>query len=204
MSNIVLPKLADFFNDIKSYAEQDQLQYFLNQDPNPNWIKTHPYIKNYKYISIDKIEYMLKRIFKEYKIEITGQGHSFNSVWVTVRVHYKNPINGEWMYHDGIGASQLQTKQGASAADLANINNGAVTMSLPIAKTLAIKDACDHFGRIFGSDLNRKDLIPHTMDANLQERAEEERKRYQLLIEQATPEQREKIEKQYSKIQQGS
>lgn len=199
MSN--LPKIADLYTDIQAAAQQDQLQYLLNQDPKPDWVKTHPFVKSYKYLPIDKIEYLLKRIFKAYKIEVTGQGQSFNGVWVTVRVHYQNPITGEWLFHDGIGASQLQTKQGASAADLANINNGAITMAFPVAKTLAVKDACDHFGRLFGSDLNRKDLAPHSMDVTLQEKADEERKRYQLLIEQATPEQREKINR---KFQQGS
>lgn len=32
-------------------------------------------------------------------------------------------------------------------------------MAFPIAKTVAIKDACDHFGKLFGSDLNRKDDV---------------------------------------------
>lgn len=203
MSNVSIPKIADLYTDIQAAAQQDQLQYLLNQDPKPDWVKIHPF-KKHKYLPIDKIEFLLKRIFKAYKIEVTGQGTAFNGVWVTVRVHYQNPITGEWLYHDGIGAEQLQTKQGSSPADLANLNNGAIGMAFPIAKSLAIKDACDHFGRLFGSDLNRKDLAPHSMDVTLQEKAEEERKRYQLLIENATPEQREKIEKQYSKIQQGS
>jgi hypothetical protein len=201
MSNLSIPKIADLYTDIQAAAQQDQLQYLLNQDPKPDWVKTHPFLKTYKYLPIDKIEYLLKRIFKAYKIEVTGQGQSFNGVWVTVRVHYQNPISGEWLFYDGIGASQLQTKQGSSPADLGNINNGAITMAFPIAKTLAVKDACDHFGRLFGSDLNRKDLAPHSMDVTLQEKADEERKRYQLLIEQATPEQREKINR---KFQQGS
>ena len=201
MSNLSIPKIADLYTDIQAAAQQDQLQYLLNQDPKPDWVKTHPFLKTYKYLPIDKIEYLLKRIFKAYKIEVTGQGQSFNGVWVTVRVHYQNPISGEWLFYDGIGASQLQTKQGSSPADLGNINNGAITMAFPIAKTLAVKDACDHFGRLFGSDLNRKDLAPHSMDVTLQEKADEERKRYQLLIEQATPEQREKIDR---KFQQGS
>lgn len=202
MSN--LPKIADLYTDIQAAAQQDQLQYLLNQNPKDEWIKTHPFLKTYKYLPIDKIEYLLKRIFKNYKIEVTGQGQSFNGVWVTVRVHYQNPISGEWLYHDGIGASQLQTKQGSSAADLGNINNGALTMAYPIAKTLAIKDACDHFGRLFGSDLNRKDILINSMDATLQDKAEEERKRYELLLQNSTPEQREKIEQKYNKFQQGS
>ena len=109
---------------------------------------------------------MLRKIFKKYQIEITGQGTSFNGVWVTVRVHYYHPTESCMMYHDGIGAVQLQTAKGTSPADLANINNGALSMAYPIAKTLAIKDACDHFGKLFGCDLNRKDTMAFKVDVN--------------------------------------
>jgi hypothetical protein len=139
----------------------------LNQNPDPKWVKEHPFIRGYKYLPIERVEYLLKAIFKNYKIEITGQGQSFNGVWVTVRVHYLHPISGEWQFHDGIGASQLQTAKGTSPADLANINNGALSMAFPNAKSIAIKDACDHFGLYFGSDLNRKDLIAYTPDLTL-------------------------------------
>jgi hypothetical protein len=76
-------------------------------------------------------------------------------------------LAGLWDFHDGIGAAQLQTASGKSAADLANINNGALSMAYPLAKTVAIKDACDHFGTTFGSDLNRKDTIAFTSDDKL-------------------------------------
>jgi hypothetical protein len=109
---------------------------------------------------------MLRKIFKKYSIEITNQGTSFNGVWVTVRVHYFHPTEATMMYHDGIGAVQLQTAKGTSPADLANINNGALSMAYPIAKTLAIKEACDHFGKLFGCDLNRKDTMAFKVDAN--------------------------------------
>lgn len=29
---------------------------------------------------------------------------------VVVRVHYRNPVTGDWDYHDGIGAKELQVK----------------------------------------------------------------------------------------------
>jgi hypothetical protein len=109
---------------------------------------------------------MLRKIFKKYAIEIINQGTSFNGVWVTVRVHYFHPTEATMMYHDGIGAVQLQTAKGTSPADLQNINNGALSMAYPIAKTLAIKDACDHFGKLFGCDLNRKDTMAFKVDAN--------------------------------------
>jgi len=166
----VLPKLADLYNDVDMVAKQDQLNFLLGQNPKAEWIKVHPYIQGWKYIPIDKVEWLLRRIFKSYKIEVTGQGTAFNGVWVTVRVHYLNPTTGEWSYHDGIGAQQLQTKKGTSPAEMQNINSGAVSMAFPIAKTIAIKDACDHFGRLFGSDLNRRDIVPIMMDEAVHER----------------------------------
>lgn len=162
-----LPKIQDLYNDKELVVKNDQFMAFMNQKPDDSWIKEHPFIKNYKYLPIERIEWLLKVLLKNYKIEITGQGQSFNGVWVTVRVHYQHPINGEWSYHDGIGAIQLQTAKGTSPADLSNINNGALSMAFPHAKTLAIKDACDHFGLLFGSDLNRKDLISYTPDLTL-------------------------------------
>ncbi|WP_372938624.1 hypothetical protein [Seonamhaeicola sp.] len=117
----------------------------------------------------------MRSIFKnEYKIEITGQGTSFNGVWVTCRLHYKDLITNEWKFYDGIGACELQTKKGSSPANLNDINNGALSMAFPIAKTLAIKDAADSLGRIFGSDLNRKDIIPVRTPESLLESSLEE------------------------------
>lgn len=163
-----LPTVAELFADnIQDAFKSEQLNLLLNQPPNPKWIKEHPYIKGYNYIPIDKVEYLLRRIFKRFRIEITGQGTAFNGVWVTVRVHYLNPATNELDYHDGIGACQLQTKSGTSPSDLININNGAIAMAFPLAKTVAVKDACDHFGKLFGCDLNRKDALPFTTDENI-------------------------------------
>lgn len=161
-----LPKIKDIY-EVDNVQKNDTLMVLLNQPPLPAWVKKHPFISNYKYLPIERIEYLLKTIFKRYRIEITGQGQAFNGVWVTVRVHYLHPITGEWDYHDGIGAAQLQTKKGTSPAALENINNGAISMAFPIAKTVAIKDACDHFGKLFGSDLNRKDVIDYQPDLTL-------------------------------------
>ena len=163
-----LPTIAELFNDnLEEAYKNEQLNLLLNQAPPASWVKKHPYIKDYNYLPIDKIEYLLRRVFKQYKIEVLREGTSFNGVYVVVRVHYLNPITNEMCFHDGIGAQQLQTKQGASAADLANINNGALSMAFPIAKTIAIKDACDHFGNLFGANLNRKDTVAYTPDKSV-------------------------------------
>lgn len=171
MSN--LPKINEIYNDKVSVQKNDVFVTLMNQPPKTQWVKEHPFIRGYKYLPIERVEYLLKTIFKRYRIEITGQGQSFNGVWVTVRVHYLNPMTNEWDFHDGIGASQLQTAKGTSATDLANINNGALSMAFPMAKTIAIKDACDHFGKLFGADLNRKDIINYDLDLTLIELTEQ-------------------------------
>jgi len=177
-----LPTLAELTSDLDSAWKNDNLNLLLSNNPNPKWIAKHPFIKKeitvngvktkvpYEYLPIDKVEFLLRKIFKEYKIEITGQGTSFNGVWVSVRINYKSPINNEWYFHDGIGASQLQTKSGTSPADMMNINNGAISMAFPLAKTLAIKDAADMFGNIFGANLNRADVAIFKLDDNIQEK----------------------------------
>jgi len=161
--------LIEIYNKegLDTLKKNESLNKIMAMTPPSTWIKKHPYAKDHLYIPIDKVEYLLRKIFKMYRIEITGNGTAFNGVWVTVRVHYLNPVNNIWDYHDGIGASQLQTKKDTSPADLANINNGAISMAFPIAKTLAVKDACDHFGSIFGANLNRKDVIEFQPDKNI-------------------------------------
>lgn len=173
---ITLPTIKDLIDNVDVYDKQDKFQYLMNQDPPPKWIKTHPYIKNHKYLPIDKVEYLLRSIFKnDWYIEIIGEGVAFNGVYVKARVHYRDLITGIWKFNDGIGACELQTKKGSSPAEMQNINNGAVSMAFPIAKTLAVKDACDHFGNVFGANLNRKDIIPYKKPESIKLDPEEER-----------------------------
>ena len=162
-----LPKIQDLYSDKLTVQKQDLFMSLMNQEPKKEWVKTHPFIRGYQYLPIERVEYLLKTIFKNYKIEITGQGQSFNGVWVTVRVHYQHPITGDWSFHDGIGASQIQTKKGVSPADLASINNNAIGMAYPVAKTEAVKNACKSFGKLFGSDIMRPEDITYSADLTL-------------------------------------
>jgi hypothetical protein len=163
-----LPTIQELFEDnLELAGKSEGLNAILNTAPPDKWIKEHPYIRDHKYLPIDKVEYLLRKIFKHYSIAITGQGTAFNGVWVTVRVSYFNPATGQISSQDGIGSMQLQTAKGTSPADLANINNGALSMAFPIAKTLAIKDACDLIGNIFGANLNRRDAIGFQPDMEL-------------------------------------
>lgn len=177
------PTIQELYENTELSLKQDQINVILNQPPPQKWIKEHPYVAGHLYLPIDKVEFMLRKLFKKTRIEILREGTSFNGVYVVVRVWYMDIVSGQMEYHDGIGAIHLQVKKGSSPADLANINNGALSMAYPVAKTLAIKDACDHFGSIFGANLNRKDVLPFSQDEKLVQTAEE--KRLNALIDNA-------------------
>jgi hypothetical protein len=154
-----LPTLADLHHDVQVAFKQDQLNLLLNQQVPPTWIKDHPYAKGVRYIPIEKVEFLLTRIFQEWRVEILSEGPMFNAVYCKVRLHYKNPLNGEWSYHDGVGAVDVQTAKGESAADLSKIVSNAVMKGLPAAESYAIKDAAEKLGELFGKNLNRKDTM---------------------------------------------
>jgi hypothetical protein len=164
-----LPTLAELIKDVDVAWKKDSFNLLLSQQPPTNWVKKHPFISNYNYLPIDKVEYLLRKIFKQYKIEVIKTGMLLNAIEVIVRVHYLDPITGDWLFHDGTGAQELQTQKdtGNLKLDMSNVNRGAVTMALPIAKTVAIKDACDHFGDLFGANLNRKDTLVFQTDKSL-------------------------------------
>lgn len=182
-----MPTIQDLYENTDLAIKHDDLAVILNHEPPSAWIKEHPYIKGWKYLPIDKVEFMLARLFKVCRISILREGVAFNGVYVVVKVEYQHPITGNMEWHDGIGALQLQTAKGKSPADLANINNGAISMAFPIAKSLAVKDATDHIGKLFGRDLNRKDVIPYNPDEKLHNvKREKEIERLRKLIAAAT------------------
>lgn len=173
-----LPVLSELAASPKEAFKNDEFKLLLNQNPPKAWMKKHPIAKKKvtkqvikdgkkelkevevpsEFIPIDKVELLLDRIFQEWKIEVLREGVMFNSVYCTVRVHYKNPINGQWYWHDGVGAKDVQ-KDAGSELSASTIKASAVMMALPSAKSYAIKDACEHLGKLFGRDINRRDTI---------------------------------------------
>lgn len=144
--------------------KHDQLLMLVNQQPPQNWIKTHPMVKvknefgqsvPLQYLPVDKVEYLLTMIFRQWRLEILTVQALFQSIAVTVRLHYRNPIDGLWYQQDGVGASMVQTDSGASAADLGKIKSAAVQIAAPAAESYALKDAAEKIGPLFGKDLNK-------------------------------------------------
>lgn len=179
-----MPTMVELYDNPELKLKEDQLQHYLNQPPPTKWVKVHKYIAGYNYLPIDKVEFLLKKIYKKYKVEILREGTAFNGVYVVIRLHYKDLITGEMEFQDGIGAIHLQVKSGSSPANLQDINNGALSMAFPLAKTVAIKDAADMLGDIFGANLNRKDVLAYQIDYKLLDHVKsKEEQRMLILIE---------------------
>lgn len=153
-----LPKLAELFGELP--VKENELQVLLNQNPKPEWVLVHPILK-IKYMSIERVEYLLSAIFVLWHVEIKSCQLIGNSVVVIVRLYYRNPIDGTMLWQDGIGASPLQTDKGSGAIDFNNLKSGAVMMAAPAAESFAIKDAAEKIGKLFGKDLNRKEEISY-------------------------------------------
>jgi len=167
-TNSNLPAIIDLYDD-ESMVKLDEMSKFnalLNQRPKENWLRKHPNVDNYKYIPIERVEYLMTRIFIRWKVEIKSVFQLANSVVVTVRVHYRDPISGTWDWTDGVGAAPLQTAKGAGAIDWNQIKSAAVQMGAPAAETFAIKDAVEKLGKLFGKDINRKEEIIYDGLAN--------------------------------------
>lgn len=163
-----LPSLEELSADHETAFKNDQLNMLLNQEPPASWLKAHPTINvkddsgntvALKYLPVEKVEFLLTKIFQRWSVEIVASGALFNSVYVHVRLKVENPLDGTYIIQDGIGASPVQVDKGFSASDLAKIKSGAVMMALPSAESYALKDAAEKLGRIFGKDLNRNNII---------------------------------------------
>jgi len=154
-----LPVLNDLYQDIELAARNSELNVLLNQQPKLDWIKQNKFANNTNYLPIEKVEYLLTSIFLSWRLEIKEVTVIANSVVVCVRLHIQSPITGEWDWQDGIGAAPIQTKSGAPATDFSQVQTSAVQMAAPAAESYALKDAAEKLGKLFGKDLNRKDVI---------------------------------------------
>ncbi len=156
-----IPKYDELVSMDETKSKQNDLQVILNHEPPKDWVKTNDLANGSKYLPIDKVEYLLTSLFIKWWVEIKDFKVIANSAAVHIRLNYIDPITGETLFQDGVGAAPMQTDKGAGATDFNHIKNAAVQMALPAAETYAIKDAAEKIGRIFGKDLNRKDLIAY-------------------------------------------
>jgi hypothetical protein len=165
-----IPTLTDLIFESEDTIKENNLMVLLNQDPPKSWLSQHPMVKTKNdkgdtvpavYLPINRVEYLLSRIFGKWWVEVRSVAVIANSACVTVRVYVVNPITKETEWNDGVGASPIQTEKGAGAMDWNQAKSAGVQMALPSAESYAIKDACEKWGKLFGKDLNRKESISY-------------------------------------------
>lgn len=174
-----LPKLQELYNgDLDLKESQNKLNLLINQPPNPVWVKMHPFAKGVKYIPIERIEYLLTRLFLKWRVEVKSVTTVANSCVVTVRLHYQNIEDQDWSWQDGIGAAPIQTEKDAGAMEWNKVRTDSVMKAAPAAESYAVKDAAEKIGKIFGKDLNRKDeIIYDSLSQLFEDKGAEVRKR---------------------------
>jgi hypothetical protein len=192
-----IPSLQDLVSESDATIRENHLMVLLNQDPPSHWLSQHPTIKikNERnesvpavYLPINRVEYLLSRIFGKWWVEIRNTTIMANSVCVTVRVFVVNPVTKETEWNDGVGAAPIQTEKGAGAMDWNQAKSAGVQMALPAAESYAIKDACEKWGKLFGKDLNRKDVISYDSLLKTQVYYEDLAELFELKKDLLTPE----------------
>lgn len=178
---IQLPTLSELVADTEMSLKQNNFMVLLNQPPPDAWLRQHPMAKTKNdkgqdvpasYLPINRVEYLLSRLFVRWWVEILSTSVMANSVSVTVRVHVINPVTMQEEWNDGVGACMIQTEKGAGAMDWNAAKSAGVMMALPAAKSYAVKDAAESWGKLFGKDLNRRDVIVY--DTLLKSKVSEE------------------------------
>lgn len=131
-----IPRIEDL---ISGTINQDDLTALLETQPPIEWLKVHPEHGN-QYLPIERVDYLLRSIFDGHRTEVLSSPIYQNSCQVSVRLHTKHPMTGEWTFEDGVGG--CESRQGIEKATA-------------IAKANARKNAAKEYGAIFGRDLSR-------------------------------------------------
>jgi hypothetical protein len=155
-----LPTLAEIVaaEGLTDREQSNALHVLLNQPPPANWIKVQDGVKH---LPVDKVKFLLTKIFIDWYEEIQCVQTVANSVVVVVTLHFRNPITGRWSKMDGIGAAPINTKKGAGSMDWNQIVHDSVHKCAGAADSFALKNAAKKLGRIFGSELTVDDKISY-------------------------------------------
>lgn len=147
--------LIELVFDKERFRDVGFFQQTINAEPPQQWVKNHPMIKNYKYIPIETVEYLLRSIFQSWEWTVIDFKVIANAITVHGRLRVQHPVTGEWVSYDGLGAVDIQTSKGSSPTDFSAIVHGAIQKNLPAAESFALKDAAEKLGKLFGGSLNR-------------------------------------------------
>lgn len=162
-----LPTLEDLKT---GKVEVDPLRNLLEQEPPTEWLRKHPTAKNKTtgeavlFLPIERVDYLLRSIFVSHWWEVLSVGIFQNSVQVTGRLFFVNPVTGRVEHSDGVGGA---------------VSGQGMETAVPIAESNAKKSAAKKLGKIFGRDLSR--------DYGEAEEQKEEAKKEEPVVETKNP-----------------
>lgn len=151
LQNYIQNLPEDLREKVKSGVAMKDL---LNANPPAKWIARHP-LSGHNYLPIDKVELMLDLLFQSWTFDIvslteTGDMQSVVATIVLKVVGY----DGTERAMPGVGAAPIQRGK-----ETGEILADARQKAYPAAISFAIKDAAEHLGKVFGRDVNRKDVL---------------------------------------------
>lgn len=171
-----LARIEDLHANLELAAQNNDFLKLVNAMPKKEWVKDHPIAKQEiinpegqkvkvptQYIPVGIVEYLLTAVFQKWRLEVKNVQVIANSICVTVRLWYMDPITGQWDWQDGIGAAPISTEKGAAATDFTKVITSAVQTGAPAAESYALKDAAEKIGKLFGKDLNRKEQMDYQL-----------------------------------------
>lgn len=124
-------------------AESD-IREVLDSSPKKEWVDKIEELNGYRYLPIDKVEWLLSRLFDDWSAEITHIISSEKKCIVGVSISYT------------IGTTKYK-RPGVGSCDIGGQFTSSST-AFPAAKSIAIRDAAEMIGNIFGANLNRKNV----------------------------------------------
>jgi hypothetical protein len=96
-------QFADLLRDHDEIFSDNEIRKLMQNQPHKDWLKKNKFANNSEYLSIDKVEYLLDNLFaSRWKVEILSTEQTETTVSVTIRLHYFDEKQGEWMFHDGV------------------------------------------------------------------------------------------------------
>lgn len=123
---------------------ESQIRRILVLPPRKEWVDKIEELNGYRYLPIDKVEWLLFRLFENWNLDITHIISSDKKCIVGVSISYK------------VGRSAYK-KAGVGSCDIGSQFTSAST-AFPAAKSIAIRDAAEMIGNVFGANLNRKNV----------------------------------------------
>ena len=150
-------QITTLTRDLGLAVQVDNLNTLLNTEPPKAWFKNH---KGNDYLPIDRVKNNLITIFQDYDWEIQSVQVIANSITIVGNLFVMNPVTGRTRRLAGIGSWPIQLKAGSAPTDFNCIIQDAIQKNAPAAESLALKNAAQKLGKLFGGGSDEIEFAP--------------------------------------------